>query len=149
MPLYHVGGIVRTVLAVWLSGGSSICCPSFLPSLVWELVAQRRFTWLYAGPTHHQMILEDRHAQPAAVLATAAAGHVRMIANAAGGLLPTLARELRACFACTVLPSYGAALGSYNAGARARARAGRGSRAGACGAATHHCSHACRAPWQE
>lgn len=33
--------------------------------------------------------------------------HIRMICNAAGGLLPSLAAELKATFGAVVLPSYG------------------------------------------
>ena len=51
----------------------------------------------------HQQILQARDEG-----STAAAGHLRMIANAAGGLLPSLARELMTCFpSAAILPSYG------------------------------------------
>jgi len=57
----------------------------------------------YAGPTMHQQILQARDEG-----STAAAAQLRMIANAAGGLLPSLARELMACFpSAAILPSYG------------------------------------------
>lgn len=34
-------------------------------------------------------------------------GRFRLICNAAGGLLPSLALQLQDMFSCTVLPSYG------------------------------------------
>jgi acyl-CoA synthetase (AMP-forming)/AMP-acid ligase II len=58
----------------------------------------------YAAPTMHHAILASR---PEAVDASRDT-RIRLICNAAGGLLPTLAQELRDVFGgCTVLPSYG------------------------------------------
>lgn len=105
MPLFHVGGIVRQIFGPTLSAGSVICCPSFDPTLFWQLLTQEgpspKFTWYYAAPTMHQVILanmpSDLKHPP----------RLRMIANAAGGLLPSLAQELRDTFGANVLPSYG------------------------------------------
>jgi len=147
MPLFHVGGIVRQVFSPILSAGSVICCPSFDAHLFWQLLLARHpsqlipsdssdssggnnlneltlpstFTWYYAAPTMHQVILansptiddwdyniNDNNVSPE-FTKTSAGGerHLRMIANAAGGLLPSLAQELRATFGANVLPSYG------------------------------------------
>ena len=129
MPLFHVGGIVRQVFAPILSAGSVICCPSFDAHLFWQLLLGQHagvgstlpesFTWYYAAPTMHQVILgniptssdDDGDSSSAAptFVKTSDGGecHLRMIANAAGGLLPSLAQELRATFGANVLPSYG------------------------------------------
>ena len=101
MPLFHVGGIVRQVFSPILSGGCVICCPSFDPSIFWALLEKKCFTWYYAAPTMHQLILqtgEDSDVKDP---------RLRMIANAAGGLLPSLAIKLRDVFKANVLPSYG------------------------------------------
>ncbi|KAL3905309.1 MAG: hypothetical protein SGARI_004524, partial [Bacillariaceae sp.] len=135
MPLFHVGGIVRQVFAPVLSAGSVICCPSFDAHLFWQLLLGQHpsvgstlpesFTWYYAAPTMHQVILgnmpepENSDGDPlgspgaptpvTTFVKTSEGGrrHLRMIANAAGGLLPSLAQELRATFGANVLPSYG------------------------------------------
>lgn len=105
MPLFHVGGIVRQIFAPILSAGSVICCPSFDPQLFWTLLLVKRetpsFTWYYAAPTMHQVILGSMP------VGGVKPPKLRMIANAAGGLLPSLAQELRAVFGANVLPSYG------------------------------------------
>lgn len=105
MPLFHVGGIIRQIFGPTLSGGSVICCPSFDPQLFWTLLDNDGptppFTWYYAAPTMHQLILAN---MPAGKKDLA---KLRMIANAAGGLLPSLAHELRNTFGANVLPSYG------------------------------------------
>lgn len=104
MPLFHVGGIVRQVFAPLLSAGSVICCPSFDPQLFWQLLLGNNgssyFSWYYAAPTMHQVLLATKP--------SGAKPRLRMIANAAGGLLPSLAQELRKTFGgANVLPSYG------------------------------------------
>lgn len=103
MPLFHVGGIVRNLWAPVLSGGSTIMCGGFDAGAWWNLAAQLGATWYYAAPTMHHAILASKPAdiEPASQL------QIRMICNAAGGLLPSLANELRATFNCAVLPSYG------------------------------------------
>ena len=102
MPLFHVGGIVRQVFSPLISGGCVICCPSFDPSIFWDLLAKDAFTWYYAAPTMHQLILQSHDSKQCPK------PQLRMIANAAGGLLPSLAVQLREKFnQAYVLPSYG------------------------------------------
>jgi len=100
MPLFHIGGIVRQVLSPLCSGGTVIVCPSFDPHLFWTIL--QNCTWYYAAPTMHQLLLQSRKPKQQHTVV-----QLRMIANAAGGLLPSLARELAQTFSCTVLPSYG------------------------------------------
>lgn len=116
MPLFHVGGIIRQVFSPLLSGGCVICCPSFDQVIFWELLQQGRFNWYYAAPTMHHMILQTGKQEGYISCTTNADGKaisscnlsLRMIANAAGGLLPSLAQELRQTFSGVhVLPSYG------------------------------------------
>lgn len=51
----------------------------------------------------HATILSEATHRPVALQKA----HFRLICNAAGGLLPSLAEQLRNTFRCTVLPSYG------------------------------------------
>ena len=101
MPLFHVGGIVRQVFSPLMSGGGVICCPSFDPFIFWALLEKKMFSWYYAAPTMHQLILETgrtngfiHHKRKQLKL--------RMIANAAGGLLPSLAQEMMEAFDANV-----------------------------------------------
>ena len=109
MPLFHVGGIIRQVYSPIYSGGAVICCPSFDPLLFWQLLKRKEFTWYYAAPTMHQIILQTGKCEGyiGDGKSTTSPVRLRMIANAAGGLLPSLARELRQVFRANVLPSYG------------------------------------------
>ncbi|KAI1160883.1 acetyl-CoA synthetase-like protein [Nemania serpens] len=103
MPLYHIGGIIRNLFAPLFSGGSTICCPSFDPNLFWDQVEDVQPTWYYASPTMHSLILEESAVRPEALQKS----RIRLVCNAAGSLLPTLAERIRDTFRCTVLPSYG------------------------------------------
>ncbi|MCO5555724.1 hypothetical protein L7F22_009269 [Adiantum nelumboides] len=104
MPLFHVGGIVRNLWAPIFSGGSAIMCAGFDATVWWNLTQQLGATWYYAAPTMHQAILASK---PEGIDATRAT-KISMIANAAGGLLPSLAIQLKETFGkCAVLPSYG------------------------------------------
>lgn len=101
MPLYHVGGILRQVIAPLVSGGCVVCGECFDPFLFWDLLEQGHFTWYYAAPTMHQVILQN---QPE----TKSTYKLRFLANAAGGLSPYLAQKLSEVFyPAHILPSYG------------------------------------------
>lgn len=118
MPLNHVyvpslnilaginmcsGGLVRNLFAPILAGGATICCPAFDPNLFWDVVEEQHPTWYYASPSMHSTILAEAKDRPNAL----AKCRMRLICNAAGGLLPSLALQLRDTFNCIVLPSYG------------------------------------------
>lgn len=108
MPLNHVGGLIRNLLAPIMSGGSVICCSGFDANLFWDVVEDHAPTWYYASPSMHQCILEAGAERPESV----ERNQITLVCNAAGSLLPSLACQLRDVFSnpnsqCTVLPSYG------------------------------------------
>lgn len=59
MPLFHIGGIARNLFAVLLSGSAVICALGFDASFFWDIVEQQHPTWYYAGPTMHQMLVQE------------------------------------------------------------------------------------------
>ncbi|CZR40482.1 uncharacterized protein FPRO_05382 [Fusarium proliferatum ET1] len=103
MPLYHVGGLVRNIFAPIFSCGSTVCCPSFDANLFWDVAETIQPTWYYASPSMHSIIIAEAAARPEALKRS----RIRLACNAAGGLLPSLAYQLRDTFNCVVLPSYG------------------------------------------
>ncbi|KAI0737046.1 acetyl-CoA synthetase-like protein [Daedaleopsis nitida] len=103
MPLFHVGGIVRNLWAPLFSGGSAIMCPGFDSTAFWTIVLDCGATWYYAAPTMHHAILGSK---PESMVPSRDT-RIRMIANAAGGLLPSLAQQLKETFGAVILPSYG------------------------------------------
>ncbi|KAI9331586.1 hypothetical protein BDR26DRAFT_938321 [Obelidium mucronatum] len=115
MPLYHVGGIVRNLLAPILSGSTVIITSGFDAEAFWDILQTHSPTWYYAVPTMHMGILDQGQAanKNGNLSANGRGGvgfrtSIRMIANAGGGLPHSLAVRLREMFqGSTVLPSYG------------------------------------------
>lgn len=104
MPLFHVGGIVRNLFAPMMSGGSAVMCSGFDPISFWNLSAEFKATWYYAAPTIHHAILASQVDSGVRLQDI----HIRMICNAAGGLMPSLASKMRDTFnGAVILPSYG------------------------------------------
>ena len=59
MPLFHVHGLMASLLAQ-LAAGGAVALPAagrFSASLFWEEVAEARATWFSAVPTMHQILL--------------------------------------------------------------------------------------------
>ena len=107
MPLFHVGGILRNVLAPIISGGGTVAMPFFDVDNFWQVLQTKKCTWYYGAPTMHMLIVKSSE-----TMEKSADGHVdtslRFVANAAGPLPQTTAMDLRKLFGgATVLPSYG------------------------------------------
>ena len=66
MPLFHVHGLVASTFAALAGGGSVIVPRRFTPRGFWPQAREYGATWLSAGPTLHQMILDraDGAARP-------------------------------------------------------------------------------------
>ena len=104
MPLFHVGGICRNLLAPLLAGGSTVAMPFFDASDFWTTAIEKRCTWYYGAPTMHLLVVNSAQTMPGGAPETA----IRFVANAAGPLLPTVAMQLRDVFpGAAVLTSYG------------------------------------------
>ena len=56
MPLFHVHGLVATVLAT-LSTGGTVLLPRFRPTAFWDDTARYGVTWYTAVPTIHARLL--------------------------------------------------------------------------------------------
>ena len=107
MPLFHVGGIMRCILAPLLAGGAVVAMPYFDPHYFWTVVEAHKVTWYYATPTlHHSIYVAYTKS------ARSSADSLRMIWNAGGPLSPALAVQMRDMYStnakrCVVMPSYG------------------------------------------
>jgi acyl-CoA synthetase (AMP-forming)/AMP-acid ligase II len=116
MPLHHVGGIVRGLVAPLLAGGSALILPGpFSPAAVWDelAAAPHRAWWFYAGPALHAAICAEAvrrsRGHPGRAPADAAAARsVWLVSNASGPLPSEVALQLQVTFPqAAVLPSYG------------------------------------------
>ena len=79
MPLFHVHGLVASTLAQLAAGGTVVVPRRFSPRRFWGQAEAHGVTWLSAGPTLHQMILD----QPGT-----AAGTLRFTRSCSSALSP-------------------------------------------------------------
>jgi acyl-CoA synthetase (AMP-forming)/AMP-acid ligase II len=103
MPLFHIHGIVATLLAPLASGGSVVLPPGFDAMRFWGWLTAFRPTWFSAVPTMHQMLLARAERQIAAIRTVP----LRFIRSSSAPLPPVVLERLEAIFQAPVLESYG------------------------------------------
>jgi acyl-CoA synthetase (AMP-forming)/AMP-acid ligase II len=103
MPLFHIHGIVASLLSTLASGGTLICPPGFDGLKFFGWLAELKPTWYSAVPTMHQMLL-TRAERNAAIIA---ANPLRFIRSSSAPLPPVVLERLEATFGAPVLESYG------------------------------------------
>ena len=103
MPLFHIHGIVASMLATLASGGTVICPAGFNALEFWGLVETFKPTWYSAVPTMHQMLLARADRNEAVIKAHP----FRFIRSSSASLPPVIMERLEAVFGAPVLESYG------------------------------------------
>ncbi|NTW00085.1 MAG: AMP-binding protein [Oscillochloris sp.] len=103
MPLFHIHGIVASMLSTLASGGTLICPAGFDAMRFWSWVEQYKPTWYSAVPTMHQLLL----ARAERNLELIRANPFRFIRSSSASLPPVVMERLEQTFAAPVLESYG------------------------------------------
>jgi acyl-CoA synthetase (AMP-forming)/AMP-acid ligase II len=100
MPLFHVHGLLASTLATLGSGGSVVVPRRFTPQRFWRQAREYGATWLSAGPTLHQMILDaqDEGGAPTTL---------RFARSCSSALSPALLERAEAAYGVPVLEAYG------------------------------------------
>lgn len=106
MPLFHVHGIVASLLSTLASGGTVVAPPGFNALRFWLLVEEERVTWFSAVPTMHQMLLRRAEAQGQARPA-AAARTLRFARSCSSALAPSVEAQLCDLYGVPVVQAYG------------------------------------------
>ncbi|MGH6717778.1 MAG: acyl--CoA ligase [Alphaproteobacteria bacterium] len=103
MPLFHIHGLVATLLAPLAAGGSVACSGGFNALRFFAQLDQLRPTWCSAVPTMHQAVLAraDRNRE---VLGRC---RLRFLRSSSASLPPQVMAALEAAFGCPVIESYG------------------------------------------
>ena len=103
MPLFHIHGIVASLLGPLAAGGSVIVPPGFDARTFWGLVEKFHPTWYSAVPTMHQMLLAraDRHAE------VIRRNPFRFIRSCSSSLPPTVKAKMAEVFNTPVSEAYG------------------------------------------
>jgi len=103
MPLFHIHGLMASVLAP-VSAGAEISCPGGFNALkFFSWLAEVQPTWYTAVPTMHQTILA-RASKNADIVK---ANGLRFIRSSSSSLAPQVIRELEEVFGAPVIESYG------------------------------------------
>lgn len=103
MPLFHIHGIVASLLSTLASGGTVVCPGGFDALRFWGWVQEFRPTWYSAVPTMHQLLLA-RAERSAEIIR---AHPFRFIRSSSAPLPPVVMERLEASFGAPVLESYG------------------------------------------
>jgi oxalate---CoA ligase len=101
MPLFHVQGLVGSLLAALCCGSSVVCAGSASPADVLSWLAEFDVTWFSASPTMHQRILD------AAPADWAPPPTLRFVRSGSAALPPALRERLVARYRLPVVESYG------------------------------------------
>ena len=102
MPLFHIHGLMASVMATLRSGGTVVVPPRFDPMTFWPTATEHRATWYSAVPTIHQLLLlRNRGERPPG------ADRLRFIRSSSSALSPETMRQLEDRFGAPVLEAYG------------------------------------------
>jgi acyl-CoA synthetase (AMP-forming)/AMP-acid ligase II len=101
MPLFHVHGLVATVLAT-LSTGGTVVLPRFRPSAFWDEAARYGATWYTAVPTIHARLLAQARA-----LASPPEHRFRFVRSCSAPLPAVLWRDYEEAVGVPLVEAYG------------------------------------------
>lgn len=103
MPLFHIHGIVASLLSTLATGGTVICPPGFDGLKFWSWVEEFRPTWYSAVPTMHQLLLARAERNTELIRRNP----FRFIRSSSAPLPPVVMERLEETFGAPVLESYG------------------------------------------
>jgi acyl-CoA synthetase (AMP-forming)/AMP-acid ligase II len=98
MPLFHVHGLVASTLAQLAAGGTVVVPRRFSPRRFWVQAEAHGITWVSAGPTLHQMILDQPGTTPATL---------RFTRSCSSALSPRLMHEAEGRYGVPMIEAYG------------------------------------------
>ena len=103
MPLFHVHGLVGTVLSSLTAGAGVVLPPAFDSFSFFDWMESFKPTWYSGVPAIHQAILANAKNHGAAIQHT----NLRLIRSASAPLPPRLMAELEGLFKVPVIEAYG------------------------------------------
>jgi oxalate---CoA ligase len=100
MPLFHIHGLVASTFAALAAGGAVITPRRLTPHRFWPQAREHGATWLSAGPTLHQMILD--RTDGGGPLQT-----LRFVRSCSSALSPALLERAEREYGSPMLEAYG------------------------------------------
>jgi acyl-CoA synthetase (AMP-forming)/AMP-acid ligase II len=101
MPLFHIHGLIGSVMATLLSGGAVVVPTKFNALSFWRMVREHRVTWYSGVPTMHQLLLARAHHKPPE------AASLRFIRSCSAPLSPELIHKIEGLFGVPFVEAYG------------------------------------------
>jgi acyl-CoA synthetase (AMP-forming)/AMP-acid ligase II len=101
MPLFHVHGLIGSVMSTLLSGGTVVVPTKFNALSFWRTVREHRVTWYSGVPTMHQLLLARAHQKPAE------AATLRFIRSCSAPLSSELIHKIEGLFGVPFVEAYG------------------------------------------
>jgi acyl-CoA synthetase (AMP-forming)/AMP-acid ligase II len=101
MPLFHIHGLIGSVMATLLSGGTVVIPTKFNALSFWRTIREHRVTWYSGVPTMHQILLARAHQKPAA------AETLRFIRSCSAPLSSQLINKIENLFGVPFVEAYG------------------------------------------
>jgi len=101
MPLFHIHGLIGSVMASLLSGGTVVVPAKFNALSFWRTVRENRVTWYSGVPTMHQLLLARARQKPAE------AETLRFIRSCSAPLSSELIDKIEDLFGVPFVEAYG------------------------------------------
>ena len=98
MPLFHVHGLIASLLTSLMSGGSIVIPSKFSASDFWRDFVQHEVNWYTAVPTIHQILLRNPIPDPVPL--------IRFVRSCSSPLSPTVHAQLELLLKAPVLEAY-------------------------------------------
>lgn len=102
MPLFHVHGLVASLLATLATGGTVVVPPRFNALGFWRVVQDHNVTWYSAVPTMHQLLIARLKGGE-----RPGTGRLRFIRSCSAALSPDTMGTMEQAFGVPVLEAYG------------------------------------------
>ncbi len=101
MPLFHVHGLIASVMATLISGGTVVVPTKFNALSFWRTIREHRVTWYSGVPTMHQVLLARAHQKPPE------AETLRFIRSCSAPLSSSLIHKIEGLFGVPFVEAYG------------------------------------------
>jgi len=107
MPLFHVHGLMASVLSTFASGGTVVVPPRFNALTFWNAVRDCDVTWFTAVPTMHQTLLARARKKDGKSRNPDLYKKLRFIRSCSASLPAAAMMEMEKLFGVPVLEAYG------------------------------------------
>ncbi len=101
MPLFHIHGLIGSVMATLLTGGTVVVPTKFNALSFWRTVRENRVTWYSGVPTMHQVLAARTHHKPTE------AATLRFIRSCSAPLSSDLIHKIEGLFGVPFVEAYG------------------------------------------